>query len=227
MAKDNKSGFVNIHGKNYETVASRVQRFRESHPTLRLTSEIIQLDNEICIIRSTIYNEKGEPVANGHAQEWREASNINATSYVENCETSAIGRALACFGIGGENFASADEVTRAINIQNELKSEALKKKLSKPNTEGIELPMPTFETSSPDRQAEAQKHYGLIMGFASKLEWEAAAFHFYGLGDSDLQLIIWDLLKPLPAVRRNIKSRAPAFTVPETLQEAYEPGSKG
>ena len=57
-------------------------------------------------------------IATGHAQEFRKASQINGTSYVENCETSAIGRALACLGIGGTEFASANEVVNAIHQQN-------------------------------------------------------------------------------------------------------------
>ena len=54
-------------------------------------------------------------VATGHAEEYRDSSKINKTSALENAETSAIGRALASFGLGGTEFASADEVARAIN----------------------------------------------------------------------------------------------------------------
>ena len=60
----------------------------------------------------------GDIVATGHAQEDKASSNINKTSYVENCETSAVGRALGFLGIGIEtSIATADEVAMAIAKQ--------------------------------------------------------------------------------------------------------------
>ena len=113
-----KQGFVNIHGKEYETVASRVNRFREKYPEYTIKTTIIKIDADECIVEAGILNEESRLIANGHAQEFRANSQINKTSYVENCETSAIGRALAAFGIGGTEFASANEVVNAIHQQN-------------------------------------------------------------------------------------------------------------
>jgi hypothetical protein len=112
------NGFVLIHGKEYETVASRVSRFREKYPEYTLMTKIIKIDADECIVEAAILNETGRLIANGHAQEFRNASQINKTSYVENCETSAIGRALAAFGIGGTEYATANEVANAIHQQN-------------------------------------------------------------------------------------------------------------
>lgn len=112
-----KEGFVNIHGKDYETVASRVNRFREHYPEHSIVSKIIKIDADECIVETSILNEDGRIIANGHAQEFRNASQINKTSYVENCETSAVGRALLTFGVGGTEFASANEVQNAIHQQ--------------------------------------------------------------------------------------------------------------
>jgi len=113
-----KQGFVSIHGKEYETVASRVNRFREKYPEYTIKTTIIKIDADECIVEAGILNEESRLIANGHAQEFRANSQINKTSYVENCETSAIGRALAAFGIGGTEFASANEVVNAIHQQN-------------------------------------------------------------------------------------------------------------
>jgi hypothetical protein len=113
-----KQGFVEIHGKAYETVASRVARFREFYPEYTIQTKIIKIDADECIVEAGILNEDSRLIANGHAQEFRANSQINKTSYVENCETSAIGRALASFGIGGTEFASANEVVNAIHQQN-------------------------------------------------------------------------------------------------------------
>lgn len=116
MSKD--TGKVLIHGKAYETVASRVSRFRESYPEYTIMTKIVKIDADECIIEAAILNETGRLIANGHAQELKIASQINKTSYVENCETSAIGRALAAFGLAGTEYASANEVQNAIHQQN-------------------------------------------------------------------------------------------------------------
>lgn len=113
-----KQGIVNIRGKEYKTVALRVQEFREQFKDYALTTDVIQLDQDQCVIKATVLNELNRVVATGLAQEFRKASQINGTSYVENCETSAIGRALACLGLGGQEFASANEVLNAIHQQN-------------------------------------------------------------------------------------------------------------
>ena len=111
-----KQGVVNIKGKNYKTVALRVQEFREQFPTYFLTTEIVKIDDEQCIVKAYagVHLEGGQvqTFATGHAQEFRKASQINGTSYVENCETSAIGRCLAALGLGGTEFASANEVVK-------------------------------------------------------------------------------------------------------------------
>jgi hypothetical protein len=117
-----KQGVVNIRGKEYKTVALRVQEFREQFPNYFLTTDIIKIDDDQCIVKAYagIHQDDGasKTFATGHAHEFRKASQINGTSYVENCETSAIGRCLAALGLGGTEFASANEVVNAIHQQN-------------------------------------------------------------------------------------------------------------
>ena len=116
MSKD--SGIVNIHGKEYQTVAYRVGKFREIHGfDLLLTTEIIARDEDYVVMKATITNLEGKVVATGHSEERRNSSQINRTSALENAETSAIGRALAALGLGGTEFATADEVANAISQQ--------------------------------------------------------------------------------------------------------------
>jgi len=112
------SGIVNIRGKEYQTVALRVQKFREAHPEWELSTEIIEANEKFVIMQARIYNTDGKCIATGHAEEFRAASQINSTSALENAETSAIGRALAAAGWGGTEFASANEVQNAIHQQN-------------------------------------------------------------------------------------------------------------
>jgi hypothetical protein len=111
------TGKVMIHGKAYETVASRVGRFREAHPDWTLETEIVTRDPEVVVMKAYIRDDKGRLISTGHAEEVRESSTINKTSALENAETSAIGRALAALGMGGTEFASADEVANAIRKQ--------------------------------------------------------------------------------------------------------------
>lgn len=110
---------VNIHGKAYETVASRVSRFRSDHPDWAIIPEVFT-DNEqpdLIMIKTTIKNENDRILSVGHAEEKRGSTQINRTSALENCETSSVGRALALLGYAGTELVSADEVANAIKQQ--------------------------------------------------------------------------------------------------------------
>jgi hypothetical protein len=111
------TGIVNIRGKEYQTVALRVQKFRETHPTWSITTHIEDRADDYVVMSAEIRNEEERLIATGHAEEFRKSSQINGTSALENCETSAIGRALALAGFGGTEFASANEVQNAIHQQ--------------------------------------------------------------------------------------------------------------
>jgi hypothetical protein len=114
-----ETGVVSIRGKSYQTVALRVQKFREAHPSWSLTSEVLFRDADFVVMKSIIADETGRILATGHAEEYRKSSQINSTSALENAETSAHGRSLAALGIGGTEFASANEVENAIHQQAE------------------------------------------------------------------------------------------------------------
>ena len=111
------TGIVNIRGKEYQTVALRVQKFREQHPDWSIITALISRDAETVVMLASVMNDQNRIIATGHAEEFRSASQINSTSALENCETSAIGRALAAAGFGGTEFASANEVQNAIHQQ--------------------------------------------------------------------------------------------------------------
>lgn len=105
---------VNIHGKEYQTVAERVFQFRkENEGQLSIETEVLSAA-ELVQVKCSIRDKQGFVIATGHAEEVRGSTNINKTSALENCETSAAGRALAFFGLAGTEIASADEVSDAI-----------------------------------------------------------------------------------------------------------------
>ena len=118
MGADKSKGEVDIHGKIYLTVARRINDFRDQHPNYGIHSEVISVDTSSVLVKSVITDETGREISSGIAEEIRSASKINKTSAVENCETSAVGRALAFFGMAGTEIASADEVQAAIAQQN-------------------------------------------------------------------------------------------------------------
>lgn len=109
---------VDIKGKAYVTVNDRLKYFREKFAGYALTTEINHLSEKGVVMIATIRNKEGVAVATGIAHETHGSSFINKTSYIENCETSAWGRALGNFGIGiDSSVASADEVANAIKNQ--------------------------------------------------------------------------------------------------------------
>lgn len=115
-----ETGIVNIRGKEYRTVALRVSEFRETHPIddgWAIVTEELPAADDCVKVCASILDPQGRQVATGLAEEKRGASQINRTSALENCETSAIGRALANAGYGGSEYASANEVENAVHQQ--------------------------------------------------------------------------------------------------------------
>lgn len=189
------TGIVNIHGKQYQTVAYRVGKFREANPTFTLTTEIIHRDAEMVVMKATILDDKGRIIATGHSEERRGASTINKTSALENAETSAIGRALATFGLGGTEFATADEVANAIHQQR-----------------GPSGPIPANHGAGDELDAEQKKMVELtrdkiVEALAAGKDFDAYAL-CESLTDEMLheKLYLWSLLDSKQ--RRRIKDQA-------------------
>lgn len=112
---------ITIKGKQYATVAARVQAFRALCPDGLIHTEIISINDGVVLMQAEVKDETGKLLATGYAQEKETASMINKTSYIENCETSAIGRALAMLGLGSEeNIASSQEVFAAQAQQEQM-----------------------------------------------------------------------------------------------------------
>jgi len=113
---------TNIRGKQYVEVNERIKFFRqeEEYKNWTISTEFTHIDSDMCVCKCIIADTNQRVISAGHAHEERSSSHINKTSYVENCETSAIGRALAMMGIGIDtSIASANEVTDAIAKQND------------------------------------------------------------------------------------------------------------
>lgn len=118
MVEEAKFKTVNIKGKEYVEVNERVKYFRQNFKGWSIETILLSDSDGICKFKAVVEDENGVVKATGHAYEKESSSYINKTSYIENCETSAVGRALGFLGIGIDtSIASGDEVTNAVNNQ--------------------------------------------------------------------------------------------------------------
>ncbi len=110
---------TDVKGKQYAEVNQRIKAFRMLYPQGTIETQVLSIADGICIMKATIKN--GDLVlGTGTAYEKENSTFINKTSYIENCETSAVGRALAMCGIGIDtSIASKEEVENAIKQQEE------------------------------------------------------------------------------------------------------------
>lgn len=118
--------------KEYVEVNERIRYFREKYPEWSINTKWIHIDANMAICQCDVIDENGVIRSQGTAQELKGNGFINKTSHVENCETSAVGRALGILGIGIEtSVASYEEVATAINTQNQKNKSERKKATSK------------------------------------------------------------------------------------------------
>lgn len=121
---------TDIKGKEYAEVNQRVKAFRMICPDGRIETEMLSNENGICVFRASVIDEAERVLATGTAYEKENSSFINKTSYIENCETSAVGRALGFAGFGIDvAIRSAEEEANAEIQQEQLKTEDISNQL--------------------------------------------------------------------------------------------------
>lgn len=170
---------VGIKGKQYSPVNERINAFRKLFPEGFIRTSIEKMDEKGILMKAEVgyYEPAGAEadkyypiidgrtiiLGTGHAYEFLAKNrNINSTSMIENCETSAVGRALAMCGIGiNASIASYEEVNSAVYA----KAEAVKE------------PEPIPETDA-QRKASGEEFVGFCQ--KNKLKATAVAKH-YGL----------------------------------------------
>ena len=109
--KNEKSGKVI---GDYAEVNQRIKAFKIVYPEGTIMTKMTSNENGICIFRAYVYN-GDKLLGTGTAYEKENSTFINKTSYIENCETSAVGRALGMAGFGIDtSIASAEEVQNAV-----------------------------------------------------------------------------------------------------------------
>lgn len=133
---------TDIKGKDYAEVNQRIKAFRMVYPNGSITTEIVSLVDGVVTMKTTIKDNEGNVLSTGYAYEKENSTFINKTSFIENCETSAVGRALGMCGFGIDtSVASAEEVRNAIENQkpnnNEPKEETKPQQNKKPHKDEL------------------------------------------------------------------------------------------
>ena len=105
---------TDIKGKEYAEVNQRIKAFRMLFPEGLILTEMVSNEDGVCVFKASVFN--GDVMlGTGHAYEKEDGSFINKTSYIENCETSAVGRALGMAGFGIDtSVCSAEELGNAL-----------------------------------------------------------------------------------------------------------------
>lgn len=162
---------TDVKGKDYAEVNQRIKAFRKVCPNGSITTEIISLENGICVMKAVVYDGESNVLGTGHAYEKENSSYINKTSYIENCETSAVGRALGICGFGiNTSIASAEEVSNAIRQQ----------EVGKPVNKALSIPKPPINKKPEITRDMVQNLYALAAFKGKSAEdVEKASRHYY------------------------------------------------
>ena len=168
---------TNIQNKEYAEVNQRIKAFRMLYPEGFITTHIVSHENGVIVMSATAGKYEGERMivlATGTAYEKEGSTFINKTSYIENAETSAVGRALGMLGIGIDTaVASAEEVGNAIAQQKALTNPATAEQLKKirelyPDDDNQTRIAAYFEHSKLEELTEAEANRVLAKARAKK-----------------------------------------------------------
>lgn len=129
--------------KDYVEVNVRIMKFYEKYPEGRILTEIVKWENEVIVMKATAYRDNSEvPASTGYAYGKEGSSFINKTSALENCETSAVGRALAILGF---------EIKKSVASKEEVANAQLQQASIKQSSDGFGTVV--FESKGPQKQS--------------------------------------------------------------------------
>lgn len=192
---------MDIKGKGYTQVATRLEIFRKHFGLdYSIITEVLPLwqenENLITVQAKIVNAETGIPVACGLAQEDKTKSKINWTSAMEVAETSAIGRALACLGLHGGEYASLDEMIGVGLVETVAHNEAVGQ-FVRDETDRKGRPSPPPEVSKYDffvPQGNSQEDVEMMFEEIDKIDTTAELMAYYdALGETMQWLDVGDL----------------------------------
>ena len=199
---------IDIHGKPYVMVKDRVIHFNKEYQNGCIKTKKLPGSDNIVIFEATVIPDVGNPERyfKGHAEEEIGSSQINKTSALENCETSAVGRALAMMGIGvNESFASGDEVANAVYQQSGGITKAHTEKVvtaqNPPETaDGLECPIckgGMTDNRDIDGGARLSGKGKKLVSEGKPLEGAGLKLPLYKCSDDNCKGVIWESTKPM------------------------------
>ena len=200
---------VDIKGKLYVTVATRVEIFRKHFGERgAISTDVLHQDDHRVVVRAEISIHKPDSakwvLATGHAEEYRGDGYINKTSAMENCETSAVGRALSAAGLSGGEYASSFEVDNAINNKSKAASKKATPEAKKAAPEAKKNEGDTLSEEDQVRLEKAIAEFVPIIADKSKAAKTEEEFDNY----LDSKKEARDLIKELdPNVYESIKEK--------------------
>ena len=158
---------TDIKGKDYVEVNERIKAFRMLYPQGSIQTEMISNADGVCVFKAIVgyYNDDAtilKVLGTGYAYEKEGSTYINKTSYIENAETSAVGRALGMCGLGiDKSLASAEEVENAKQMQDDLAAQKIEQmqvilKLIEETGVDLEKIKNKYEISSLDKANDKQ-----------------------------------------------------------------------
>jgi hypothetical protein len=141
----------------YITVSERVEKFYEKYPNGRIITNVVELNHEtgFILMQAMVYREATDtqPSATGHASEVRGDSYINKNSFVENCETGSVGRALALLGFEVKRgIASREELEKTSRITTDKATRAPSPAPPPPSTSAA-TPAPAATDAAPTERS--------------------------------------------------------------------------
>jgi len=184
---------VGFNLDDYEPVAARLDRWLENriggfmsssndYPRV-LTRMISEPGADICVMRAELW--LGEMlISTGYAEEVRGSGNVNRTSHVENCETSAIGRALANCGMAGSDMTKRPSREEMAKVQRTSNGPAVER--------GTDTRMPSVTVTQPAGLASEKQVY-FASSFYKKAEREVPKQWLATLTSKEMSALIDDL----------------------------------
>lgn len=151
---------------DYEPVASRIRRFWDDHPNGAIHSELVFDDGHRCIVKATVYLDRTDsiPVATDYAEELLTDRGVNSTSRIENCATSAQGRALAAAGYLPSDWSKKPSREEMAKVQRLTPNTPPPTSNGPRMVQGIDQRMPSVTVTQPAGGASDKQ-----IGFAKSL----------------------------------------------------------
>jgi len=159
--------------EDYETVEERLVKFWKDHPDGRIDTRLVEASATRFIVQAYIYRTEADqhPWSSGLAEETIQGRGVNATSALENCETSAIGRALASAGYATKGKRPSREEMQKVAKLTVVKEtiEATKAKMADTATQYVPIakaddPWTTWESPAPQTMETAVETVKSVLG---------------------------------------------------------------